>query len=92
VATPGANQAGATHTPGAGSPVLEVRGLWVAQQWRRRGVATALMDGARAHAVMGRAPAAAEVAWAPWLPEAAHFAAAYCGGRARVLALALPPG
>jgi hypothetical protein len=65
------------HCPRA---ILGVRGLWVAEGCRRRGVARHLLDVARATCMLGHMPTPQEVVWASWLTEAAHFAAAYCGG------------
>ena len=86
VTAPAQQQAPACHAVAPqGSAVrqsgvlIEVTGLWVAELHRRKGAARALMDHARRHSIHKRHLAVSDVAWAPWLVDAAHFAAAYCG-------------
>jgi hypothetical protein len=64
---------------------IGVRALWIAEEWRHKGVGCTLLDTARRECLVGLVPDREEVAWAEWLPDLLPFAARYCGGPQCVL-------
>ena len=66
--------------------VLGVRRLWVARNYRGKGLAERLLDVARRDVpvTLGGAAPRQEVAW-EWLANALWFASQYCGGPEHVL-------
>jgi hypothetical protein len=64
---------------------MGVRAMWIADEWRHKGIGCALLDTARRDCLVGLVPGREEVAWAEWLPDLLPFAAKYCGGHQHVM-------
>jgi len=71
--------------PAKPKAVCGVRALWVNSAHRRRGLASKLLDAARAECTRGYVPFRREVAFAQACDEGLRFAAAYCGSDAVLL-------